>query len=577
MKIKKIQIEGYRRLKNTEVLFGDASFLIGENNAGKSSVLKALELFHSGVQQLDDHDFFFDTETETSVDQVIITAEYTGLPAEAVNWSNFKGRILKRTINGSEELYIVFKKVYTRGSKKCLHSLKEYSRSMNSAYENCKSVQEFVDAGLSLESIKSVYGEVDSNTNLTTKANAELQQFLDDLWDVDENVETWFDNPGGFQGNILIKLPRFLLIPAEDRKNDIDGKTGALTKIMNDLFDDVRDASSNFHEAQRYLRELAKELDPEDDQKEFGKMMGEINSIVGNVFPETGLHVETLLDDANKILKPQFNIEMSSNVKTSPERQGTGSVRSAAFALLRYREQFLERAQNNENARNLIIGFEEPEIYLHPNAANNMRDEIYSLSTSSNSQIVCTTHSPYMIDLSEKIDADSFPTQVLNLIRLSEIEGVVASSSVPFNATEAYINLVADDKDWIKFILKMDDYVARVFFATNILIVEGDTEDVVLRETINRMPDDKRKFVESNYQIIKARGKAAIISLVRYLKSMDLQPFVVHDKDEVEGATKFNAPIATELGGEEHRFMLENCMEDILGYSPPSNNKPYKA
>ncbi|WP_318351672.1 AAA family ATPase [Klebsiella pneumoniae] len=48
--------------------------------------------------------------------------------------------------------------------------------------------------------------------------------------------------------------------------------------------------------------------------------------------------------------------------------------------------------KRGEDARSLIIGFEEPEIYLHPSAANQMRDIIYDLSGLS-SQII-TTHSP---------------------------------------------------------------------------------------------------------------------------------------------------------------------------------------
>ncbi len=43
-------------------------------------------------------------------------------------------------------------------------------------------------------------------------------------------------------------------------------------------------------------------------------------------------------------------------------------------------------------------------------------------------------------------------------------------------------------------LLKMDDYLARVFFAKNILIIEGDTEEIVLRETILAMPEDMRKM-----------------------------------------------------------------------------------
>ncbi|HHR4016995.1 TPA: AAA family ATPase, partial [Salmonella enterica] len=83
-------------------------------------------------------------------------------------------------------------------------------------------------------------------------------------------------------------------------------------------------------------------------------------------------------------------------------------IRAAVFGLLRFRQQWLrKKGKASDAARSLIIGFEEPEIYLHPSAANQMRDLIYELSDGQ-SQIIATTHSPYLIDLSRK------PRQILN-------------------------------------------------------------------------------------------------------------------------------------------------------------------
>ncbi len=577
MKLKSFTINGFRRILESKIIIGDASFLIGENNVGKSAVLSAMDIFHSGETKLSILDFFFDEESGFRSEKVVMIAEYIGLSEESENWKGFKGRVLKRINDeGVEERYILFKKEYTQEGKS-IHSLKEYKRSVKAEYNMCKKVSEFVAKGIDKQEIIDAFGEIETGVNITLKKHELDLEHVTSIWDFDFNTSDWFERPGGIVGNILYKLPKFLFIPAEDRKDEIDGKSGALQKVMKSLFDDVRDASDNFTKAQEYLNKLAEELDPNDVTKDFGSMMGEINSIVSNVFPETGLHVKTELDDANKILKPHFNIEMSSNIRTTPERQGTGSVRSAAFALLRFREKFLERKSMTD--RNLIIGFEEPEIYLHPNAANNMRDEIYNLAIASTSQIICTTHSPYMIDLGKDIDKIEFPKQVLNLLRLEikEDTGILYSKSFAFNTTKAYSSLVNNEKDQVKFLLKIDDYIARIFFAKKIIIIEGDTEDVVFRETIKRLPFDKKRVIQSDYQIIKARGKATIISLVKYLKAMGFNPFVVHDKDKLDGATKFNQPIVDALGGEEYRVMLEYCMEDILGYKPPSGNKPYKA
>lgn len=44
--------------------------------------------------------------------------------------------------------------------------------------------------------------------------------------------------------------------------------------------------------------------------------------------------------------------------------------------------------------------FEEPELFLHPKIAFNLRESNYSLAENSPYQILCATHSPLMIDIS---------------------------------------------------------------------------------------------------------------------------------------------------------------------------------
>jgi len=127
--------------------------------------------------------------------------------------------------------------------------------------------------------------------------------------------------------------------------------------------------------------------------------MVSLNSVLSSVFPDTQIHAVADLTDP-KVLKPSFEVEMSSNIRTTVENQGTGMVRSAVFGLLRFRQQWLNKKENDDK-RSLIIGFEEPEIYLHPSAANQLRDTIYELS-GDNTQIIATTHSPYLIDISRK-------------------------------------------------------------------------------------------------------------------------------------------------------------------------------
>ncbi len=361
-------------------------------------------------------------------------------------------------------------------------------------------------------------------------------------------------------------LPRFLLIPVDTAINEIQGSnTGVLGKTLNELFDTVREKSENFKSAQMYLNELSKELDPSDTKSEFGKMMKDLNSVLCSVFPESKLHATTDLSDPTKVLKPSFTVEMSSNVRTPVQNQGTGMVRAAIFGMLRFRQRWLSEKEG-ELTRSLIICFEEPEIFLHPSAANQMRDTIYDLS-SSTSQIIASTHSPFIIDISRK------PRQILN--RLSCDNNDVCSTS--FSVSDSFKVLQNEDQEYVKMILKIDDYIARVFFTKNIIIVEGDTEDILIRETLSRLPKYDYLKLVSNFEVVKARGKAAIIGLVKYLTSMGLKPIVVCDRDQgISGAEKFNKPIIDAVNGNGKVIMMHENVEEEIGYKALTE-KPFKA
>lgn len=54
--------------------------------------------------------------------------------------------------------------------------------------------------------------------------------------------------------------------------------------------------------------------------------------------------------------------------------------------------------------------------------------------------------------------------------------------------------------------------------------------------------------------------------------------FVIHDRDGgTAGAEVFNGPIAAAVGEADKVIMLEECVEDLLGYPAPGSEKPFKA
>lgn len=578
MQLYSLCIEGFRKHYKTEIKFSDSTFLIGENNVGKSSVLYALD-YLLGANSSIPIDEFYALEEEgkrkIAVENIVFTAEFRRIPREANSWRGFKGRLLnyEPDINDPFDtgLKFIYRKTYPKGGKVKIETF-ENLKVLKSKFRDCICIQDYLDAGLSEDELTDEIKKIKYDKKLSAKERA-LFDVIEDIFDIDYSKEGWVENPGGIPQNVLSKLPKYLLIPAQDSEGEISGTSGTLQRTLNELFNEVREKSENYRLAQEYLNKLAQELDPSDDSTEISKMIGEINSIISDVFPHTGISALANLSDADKVIRPVFDIQMNSNVSTSSKLQGTGLIRSTVFALLRYKA-LRDNKKDITQERQLIIGFEEPEIYLHPNAISKMRDTIYSLAESGNNQIVCTTHSPYMIDLSKK------PKQTLNrlsLIKLEESTALTVKSDA-FNITKEFLKLQEDDKNYIKMLLRVEDSIAKCFFVKKVLIIEGDTEQVVLSETISKLPINLRNEILSDWYILRARGKAAIIPLIKYLRAMHIDIYVMHDKDaDSQGAVIFNEPIRQALDYDDHLFVLENCVEDVLGYTAPTSDKPYKA
>ncbi|MBK7908707.1 MAG: AAA family ATPase [Gemmatimonadetes bacterium] len=567
MRLHSLRIEGYKRMQSATVVFGDATFLIGPNNSGKTSVLSAIERLLSPNKQIPDIEYFCIRDEATGEQKpasgrIVLEAEFRNVLIEAKGWRGFKGRVREYEHDATKEsgLCLTYRKTYELG-KDVVVEVKSRTRTVAAAFEDIKTPQDLVDGGVDPAAVTSLYPDL---AKKLTQASRALLEDLDEIWVLGDE-ETWVQNPGGIPQVVLARLPRFLLIPAGDSSHEMSS-SGVLGKTLNELFEDVRAASDNYKKAQEHLDALAKELDPQDASSEFGKMLAELNEVIAGVFPESSIHANADLSDPNKSLKPTFTVTLSSNVRTPVDHQGTGTVRAAVFGVLRFRQRWMAKRQQNLNGRSLIIGFEEPELYLHPSAANQMRDTIYDLSLHDH-QIVATTHSPFLIDISRK------PRQVLN--RFAVVSGGVQVQ--PFSVSDAFAALQDDDKDYVKMLLRIDDYIARVFFARRVVIVEGDTEDVIIRESLKRLDPATRQSAQAQTEVVKARGKASIIGLTRYLRALGMIPFVIHDLDSATpNAAKFNAPIAA-AAGPENVAALAECIEDVLGYAPPSHEKPLTA
>jgi putative ATP-dependent endonuclease of the OLD family len=500
MRLKRLDIENFRRIENATIHFAPSTFIVGPNNTAKSSVIAALDALLSLEREKLTQSDILERPDGSRADKTTITAHFSDISPEVAASRGFRGRVVKG--------HFVYRKSLT----------------------------------------------IDS-----TRPRIETQEYL-------SSKPEWIENPGGIPQNVLSRLPRLIYIPAltEAKEIESDDRRYALGECLSLLFEDLIAANPLAGEIKEKLNALEEQMNPADDGSLIYELVKSINTIIGEVFPKCGIAIEPSLQDILEILKPKYDIKVFSNIRTGAARQGNGLIRTCAFAMLRYHAKL--KLSKDLQTRPVIVAFEEPELFLHPSAANLLRDTIYSLGASD--QIVCTTHSPWMIDLSED-------PQSITRMRLTEKE---VSEAINYGVSSALGKLPQDDRDRVKMIQMFDDELSRVFFAERVVVVEGDSEVLAIKQTLRVLPDEMQKLTASRFQVVKARGKASIISLVKYLRELQIDVRVMHDGDfGVAGAEKFNAPIAAALGNPKRLVVLNPNLERTMGYAPPKGDKPYTA
>lgn len=557
MKLERIRIKNFRRIGEAELTLASSSFIIGPNNCGKTTVIDAIDALLSLKTEKVTETDFREFPDGTRADTIELEGTFSNISDETVQSRGFKGRI----VNGK----FTYKKTYkiNAAAKPKIESI-IYPYSIKPEFTAAKTVKDLLDNGITQEVITETLAKTNPGDKLSKGWEREFVEALD--YQID-SAPIFEENPGGFPSNVNSKLPKVIRIPSLVNVGDFDYKdkgTSVLSECLALLFEDLLAQSNLASDIQDKLSELETQMNPATEGSLIKKLTVDVNKIIDSVFPSCGIAIKPNLQNLSDILKPKYEVSLFSNVSTKIDKQGTGLIRTTAFAMLRYHSNL--RKEKKLETRPILVAFEEPEIYLHPAAANLLRDTIYSLG--STDQIVCNTHSPWMIDLTQE------PLSLTKMVYAAD----ATITCINYGLTTAFTQLPNDDKQRVKMLQLFDDELSRVFFAERVVVVEGDTELLAIKNALKVIPENLRKEILAKSQIVRARGKASIISLVKYLQDLHIFPYVMHDRDQgVAGAVVFNQPIADAVNDNTRLTLNQENVEDSLGYTASSSDKPFKA
>ncbi|HDR3655063.1 TPA: ATP-binding protein [Bacillus cereus] len=379
VKLTTIKLANFRSFSKEVVInIEDFTTLIGKNDAGKSTILEALEIFFNSEivkPELDDLCKF------TIGNKFFITCCFNDLPSNIII---------------DDSVATSFDREYLLNNKRELEIIKEYTctatRITSKVYLNTvvPDIQEFFElVTFNNISLKAIAKKLDIDEKLFNKSsNVSLR----------DAIRTYLldANPGAGNTEYFLEI--------SGSRNNIKEINSKIQKMLPHyaLFQADRPSKDDDNEVQNPLRLAIKSaIDQVTDQLE--EIKDKVQSEVMDLANHTLQKLAEMDPELARQLVPQpkkepewhkiFNFTLDGDNEIPINKRGSGVRR---LILLNF---FRAQAERNSQEKNIILAVEEPETAQHPNNQQKLVETLMALSEEQNYQVLITTHVPAIAEM----------------------------------------------------------------------------------------------------------------------------------------------------------------------------------
>jgi hypothetical protein len=562
MRISHVHVQNYRGLRDVQVPVSQFGCIIGENNAGKSSILQSLDIFFGGPT-LKDSDFY-DARKSLRVEVTFEEIKDEDLARLA---EEHRGRIEKVAEGGK----LVLSRVYQGPGKGFLRQVDDIPADRRYWPS---SVQELV-AGKRGDELResALYAFPELREIISPRpTQKEVKDAISGLaasLSPAERTKGDVDLPTGMERSIQALLPEVIYIPAVKELSD-DLKTSesaSFGKLLGILFEQIKpqlsDVDALFGQLRSYLNaEILPDGGVVDERlDEVRQIEGLVQGNLQAAFPDTAVSIEIPPPDLRSVLA-NATITVDDGVRGAFKSKGDGLRRSVTFAILRsYAELRTSMRGDSSGAkpRPYLLLFEEPELFLHPRAQRQLFEALRIFAQ--DNHVLVSTHSTAFYS----------PQATGTFIKVAKDRTVTPPAAVAYPVDLSHLRA----KDQFQMIRQENNDAA--FFSDRVLLVEGDSDHILMPHVARTLNADW-DFDKRSVAIARVNGKSSIARYREFFKRFGVSVAVLADLDAIsEGFNKLGASTGC---AEKQRHLMQLIGAAVAEAAPEdedlSNNQARK-
>jgi len=518
MRLERVSIANFKGLREVQFEPTRFSCLVGENNAGKSTVLQAIVYALNRPAQLPRTLFYDETNP------VIFTLRFVEVGKNDMRRLADEPRLkIELLVVDGAFTIVVRYKPEDKVEVKVLRQVPIDDRYKDEAIvELLRGKRGNAVSTAIAAQFPELAASLPADLNITS-AKAYLREQIGDL--PPESFEfAEGPLPSGIAPSISALLPEPIYIPAVKNLSD-DLKTSQSTsfgRLLGLLLEDMTPDLQAVNESLKKLDALLNRIVEDGVQvdKRHDKVKGLealVESLLSQNFPRVRVELRIPPPEMRSILTAaQIFVDDGSNDLI--EHKGDGIKRSLTFALLRaYVHHLSEKAkvdgQDAGTERPLLFLFEEPELYLHPRSQRVLFDTLARIARTH--QVVVTTHSPLFFA----------PGVTAGFVRVAKRD------AEPKSVGELHpVNFDLDEAKSEVFRLARFENADAGFFSSRVVLFEGESDDFFLRH-IAKQIDAAWDFEQRNVALVRVSGKGNFAKFRRFFSAFGIDVKLVADLD----------------------------------------------